>query len=70
MVRDGGPGNLIDDLAEKNQEEMAKGSMVKGRQIVWLIYNHFKTNPNLAPVYSTVGPQKFKVENRAQTLAI
>ena len=54
VVRDGGPENLIDDLAEMNREAMSKGSMMKGRQIVWMIYNHFKTNPNLAPVYSIV----------------
>ena len=54
VVRDSGSENLIDDLAEKNLEAMSSGAVLKGRQVLWLLFNHFKTNPSLTPVYSIV----------------
>ena len=51
VIREGGH---VLSLAVNIKEKIAaqNNSVVKGRQLVWLLYNHFQTNPSMGFVYS------------------
>ena len=51
IIRDSEAQTLIDDLERHASEAMKSGSVVKGRQVYWMINSFFKTNPALGLVY-------------------
>ena len=42
---------LTDDLEKRSADALKTGTVIKGRQIYWLVNSHFKTNPSLSLVH-------------------
>eukprot|EP00972_Heterocapsa_arctica_P102060 15038403-Heterocapsa_arctica.AAC.1 len=42
-----GPAMLASQLMAKEFDFAAKGRMIMGRQMAYMIYSHFQTNPNM-----------------------
>eukprot|EP00972_Heterocapsa_arctica_P048320 7126205-Heterocapsa_arctica.AAC.1 len=42
-----GPASLASELMAKEFEFADQGKMMMGRQLAFMIYSHFQTNPNM-----------------------
>ena len=51
---------LLDSLFVKTEEAMKRGTMVSGRQIIWLVYDYNSTERNMDTVYDIEGLSKLK----------